>query len=310
MRNHWDLIQIVIPCFNGEEFLRETLFSIQNQTYANFDCLMIDDGSEDDSLKIFSDFSKSDPRFRVLQNSENRGESYSVNRGWANKRGNLVSILSCDDPQPNDWLEEMYLLYKRHSESNFIVYYPNRITIDPRGEVLKSEYLMDWNPRIISDDFICIPSVGAIIDSEKLPNGFIPRLSHVDYPSDLIQYLNIMRFGVGLRHPTFFCNWRLHSQNKSSLDRNLLANRLEFGILSYFNNLNLEMSLYQIISLTSQCHRLKTSEFRFAWISWLQWYKKLITGNEYSLVKIHFCLFNVSRRYFIRRLFRFLNSAR
>ena len=75
-----ELVQIVIPCFNGQKYLEETLVSIQNQTHKNFDCLMVNDGSIDDSLSIFLRFAQGDPRFRLLQNERNLGESHTVNR--------------------------------------------------------------------------------------------------------------------------------------------------------------------------------------------------------------------------------------
>jgi len=236
MSTQGDLVQIVIPCFNGEEFLRETLFSIQNQTYANFDCLMIDDGSEDDSLKIFGDFSQSDPRFRAMQNSENRGESYSVNRGWANKRGNLVSILSCDDPQPDDWLEEMYLFYKSHAKNNFVVYYPNRVVINQSGDFVRREMLLEWSESSLIDDLLCVASVGALIDTSLLPNDFEPRIEEVRFPSDLIQYLKIVEFGSGIRHPNFFCVWREHLGGKSADDRTRLAQEFVLGMSIYIKS--------------------------------------------------------------------------
>jgi glycosyltransferase involved in cell wall biosynthesis len=310
MNDFGDLIQIVIPCFNGEEYLAETLNSIKHQTYHNFDCLLIDDCSDDKSFEIYQHFAKNDTRFRVLQNSENQGESYSVNKGWANRRGSLISILSCDDPQPSDWLEEMHKFYKSNSEKNSIVFYPNRKTIDSLGKTLTRDYLLDWNQRTINNDFICIPSVGAIIDANKLPSDFVPRLNHVDYPSDLIQYLNISRFGEGLRHPTFFCNWRLHSQNKSSLDRTVLAECLEAGICAYFNSLNTEMNNYQIVSLTSQCHRLKTYGLTHRWISWFVWYNKFRNNHRESFIKAHYFMLIVLLRYFLRRFYRLVNSRK
>ena len=308
MNSFGDLIQIVIPCFNGEEFLEKTLRSIKEQTYQNFDCLLIDDCSDDKSFEIIQRFTNDDTRFRVLQNSENRGESYSVNKGWVNRRGSLISILSCDDPQPSDWLEEMYKFYKWNSDKSHIVFYPNRKTIDSSGKTLKRDYLMDWNQRTINDDFICIPSVGAIIDSDRLPDDFVPRLNHVDHPSDLIQYLNISRFGEGLRHPRYFCNWRLHSQNKSSLDQTLLAERLENGIRAYFNSLNVEMNPYQIISLTSQCHRMKTHGLKHGWISWFDWYNEFSINQRSSFIKANYIMIRVLLRYLLRRFYRLVNS--
>jgi glycosyltransferase involved in cell wall biosynthesis len=213
---------------------------------------MIDDGSYDDSSLIFANFAQIDERFRLLKNEKNLGESSSVNKGWSNRKGNLVCVLSCDDPQPDKWLEEMVAFYEQNSNSNYIVFYPNRNTIDSSGQLLRSDQLLDWKNDSVNEDFICIPSVGAIIDCSKLPSDFTPRNALVDYPSDLIQYMEISKFGSGLRHPTFYCNWRMHKENKSSINARNFAKGLEDGIKTYFQNDGRQMSSFQKLSLTSQ----------------------------------------------------------
>lgn len=218
MDSQGDLVQIVIPCFNGAEFLEETLYSIQNQSYRNFDCLMIDDGSTDNTSRIFDDFAQHDSRFRVLKNLENQGESFSVNRGWQNRRGDLITFVSCDDPQPSDWLNEMISFYKFHAHGDYIVYYPNRIVIDQHGDLLRKETLFDWSDSLLFIDLLCVPSVGAIINCSLLPKNFEPRIVGVKYPSDLVQYLKIAEIGSGLRHPTYYSVWREHENGKSAED--------------------------------------------------------------------------------------------
>lgn len=221
MGNGRELVQVVIPCFNGEKYLEETLVSIQNQTHKNFDCLMVDDGSSDDSLSIFLRFAQDDPRFRLLNHEENLGESYTVNRGWHHKKGKLISILSYDDPQPHDWLERMIKF--RSENPGFIVYYPNRSVIDECSKPVRCELLFDWSKSLIWEDLLCIVSVGAIIDSEFLPSDFEPRIQEVVFPSDLIQYLKLSHFGDGIRHPNYYSIWREHGNGKSADDKKTLA---------------------------------------------------------------------------------------
>ena len=234
MHDSRDMVQIIIPCLNGQEYLEETLRSIQNQTYKNFDCLMIDDGSNDLSTSIFEAVALGDSRFRMLKNEKNRGESYSVNRGWSNKRGSLVSILSCDDPQPSDWLEALVTF--RESNPGYIVYYPNRNVIDEKGTSLRQESLFDWSASLLERDLLCIVSVGAIIDTAFLPSDFLPRISEVVFPSDLIQYLRISHFGTGLRHPYYFSVWREHSKSKSADDKRVLAQEFTDAMCLYLNS--------------------------------------------------------------------------
>jgi glycosyltransferase involved in cell wall biosynthesis len=230
-----EFIQIIIPCFNGQDYLEETLVSIQNQTHNNFDCLMVDDGSSDDSSSIFNRFTNEDPRFRLLRNEMNRGESYSVNRGWEIKKGELICVLSFDDPQPLDWLEKM--LDFRKENPGFIVYYPNRLVIDDSSKTLRREVLFDWSESLLREDLLCIVSVGAIIDSRLVPKDFEPRIQEVVFPSDLVQYLKLSNFGGGIRHPSYFSNWREHGKGKSADSKRDLAKEFTTGMSIYLSSL-------------------------------------------------------------------------
>ena len=228
-----ELVQILIPCFNGQEYLEETLLSIQNQTHINFDCLLVDDGSSDNTSNIFNRFVQDDSRFRLLKNEKNQGESYSVNRAWNSKKGKLICVLSFDDPQPRDWLESMIKF--RSENPGYIVYYPNRLVISETGILIRREVLFDWNKSLLTNDLLCIVSVGALIDSIFLPNNFEPRIQEVVFPSDLVQYLKLSEYGDGLRHPSYFCVWRDHGKSKSAGERKVLAKEFAAGMNVFLN---------------------------------------------------------------------------
>ena len=233
MTSDGELVQILIPCFNGQEYLEETLISIQNQSYSNFDCLLVDDGSSDNSASIFNRFAQDDLRFRLLKNKKNQGESYTVNRAWNSKKGKLVCVLSFDDPQPHDWLENMIKF--RNENPGFIVYYPNRLVIDEKGLSIRSEVLFDWSKSLLRDDLLCIVSVGAVIDSDFLPSSFEPRIQEVVFPSDLVQYLKLSEYGDGIRHPSYFCVWRDHVKSKSANERKILAKEFAAGLNAFLS---------------------------------------------------------------------------
>jgi glycosyltransferase involved in cell wall biosynthesis len=60
-------ISVIIPCFNNADHIEETLASVQNQTVTDWECVIVDDGSTDNSKAIINSFSESDLRFRYLQ---------------------------------------------------------------------------------------------------------------------------------------------------------------------------------------------------------------------------------------------------
>ena len=94
------LVTVVIPFFNAEQFIRETIESVLAQTYGNWELLLVDDGSTDGSLDLAVDYSRHYPgRVKYLQHDgqENRGLSASRNLGVSAGRGEFVAFLDADD---------------------------------------------------------------------------------------------------------------------------------------------------------------------------------------------------------------------
>ena len=94
-----ELISIIVPIFNVENYLRECLDSIHHQTYENFECLLIDDGSPDKSAEICKEYVAKDSRFRYFK-KENGGVSSARNFGIAQATGSYITFVDSDD-----WLE-------------------------------------------------------------------------------------------------------------------------------------------------------------------------------------------------------------
>ena len=88
-------ISVLMPVYNGEAYLREAIDSILQQSFSDFEFLIIDDGSTDGSAAIITSFS--DPRIVFLQNGRNQGLVYTLNRGLQYARGIYVARMDQDD---------------------------------------------------------------------------------------------------------------------------------------------------------------------------------------------------------------------
>lgn len=88
-------VTVLMPVFNGARHLRSTLESLQKQTFPDFEVLLVDDGSTDDSVSIAQ--SLGDPRIRILANAKNLGLVESLNRGLTDARGIFIARLDADD---------------------------------------------------------------------------------------------------------------------------------------------------------------------------------------------------------------------
>ena len=90
------LISIVIPAYNRAHFLPETLESALGQSISDIECIVVDDGSTDDTFAVLERFRERDPRVRYLR-QDNRGPSAARNYGLAESRGRYIQFLDSDD---------------------------------------------------------------------------------------------------------------------------------------------------------------------------------------------------------------------
>lgn len=99
------LVSVIIPMYQAEATIERALSSVLNQTYPNWECIVVDDGSTDDSLCFTSRFVQEDPRVRVLS-QVNGGRSAARNTGTAVAQGEYVSFLDADDVLVSTFLEK------------------------------------------------------------------------------------------------------------------------------------------------------------------------------------------------------------
>ena len=104
---HQELISIIVPIFNTEKHLHQCLDSISSQSYENFECLLINDGSTDASASICREYVAKDARFRYFE-KENGGVSSARNLGIERSGGAYITFIDSDDWVEFDYLEVLY----------------------------------------------------------------------------------------------------------------------------------------------------------------------------------------------------------
>ena len=99
-------ISIIMPCYNSEKYLGSCLDSVLAQTFEDFEVILVDDGSRDDTLKIAQDYARRDPRVHVLA-KENGGVAAARNLGLEHARGEWITFVDSDDLLPDHALETL-----------------------------------------------------------------------------------------------------------------------------------------------------------------------------------------------------------
>lgn len=112
-------ISVVMPTYNRIDLLSRSIESILNQTYKDFEFIIVDDGSTDDSVALIQAYQKQDKRIRLIQNETNKGISFSRNRGMDAAKGRYLAIMDSDDYSEPERLEKSLAFMKKHK--NYVV---------------------------------------------------------------------------------------------------------------------------------------------------------------------------------------------
>jgi glycosyltransferase involved in cell wall biosynthesis len=163
-----NLVSIIIPVFNQEKYLKETLDSVFNQTYSNWECILVNDGSTDNSILIINEYLAQDNRFYFI-NSDNKGVSNARNLALKQVKGDYVLFLDGDDLIHPQKIELAISHFQKDTDLSIVfnttnyfqdtienVLYPMKID----AELLNfNDLLLYWGEKII------IPIHSAIIRS-------------------------------------------------------------------------------------------------------------------------------------------------
>lgn len=115
------LISVIMPLYNAEKYLAESLTSVLKQTLLQFELICINDASTDGTLDILREFQKRDNRIKIILNEEHSGAAYSRNEGIKVSRGAYLSFLDGDDIFEEEMLEAAYNIAKR-TQADIVLY--------------------------------------------------------------------------------------------------------------------------------------------------------------------------------------------
>ena len=127
-------ISIVLPTYNGSDFLSQALDSILNQTYADFELIIVDDASTDETPRIIADYAKRDKRIRVIRNPENQHIAASLNIGFKTAKGQYLTWTSDDNLYRPTALAVMVDYLDNHPETGLVYTDWTRYNVIDRAE--------------------------------------------------------------------------------------------------------------------------------------------------------------------------------
>lgn len=171
-------VSIIMPCFNGAKTIEASVASVQSQTYEDWELLIIDDGSADNSREIIEKFANADTRIKSLRTSgKNHGVHIARNLGLSKAQGRYISFLDCDDRWYPNSLELRINCLHRHKAM---------VTFGPYVRVFGNDKhkLVKTVPRVGYADMLARNHIGnltGLYDRKSVGLIFQQDIRHEDY---------------------------------------------------------------------------------------------------------------------------------
>ena len=211
-------VSVVIPVYNAEKYLNRCLDSVVNQKFIDWECILIDDGSSDNSGIICDDYAQKDKRFKTIH-KRNGGPSVARNEGIKNSTGKYLCFIDSDD-----WVDSLYL---QQLIENAIEDVPSLIITGfikedingPSKHEHKDElYTEESFHKMFEERKFCFEGYpfGKLYNIELINNNNIRFNPHVKFSEDLIFNLDYI---LCIKHIKFISGTAYHymNDNPSSL---------------------------------------------------------------------------------------------
>lgn len=150
------MVSVVINIYNGEKYIEKCVQSILNQTFADFELIIVDDGSNDNTAQIIDNIAFSDKRIRVYH-TMNKGLSGSRKYGLSLMYGQYGIFLDCDDWVESDWLELLFIAVTRENADLAICeYYEEYDYTNKHIEITEQDDVIDYTRDLIHGRTWCV----------------------------------------------------------------------------------------------------------------------------------------------------------
>ena len=188
-----ELVSIIVPVYNSEAYLAQTIESVQQQTYPHWELLLVDDCSTDTSAAMIEAYAAQDERIHYIRLSENSGAAIARNTGLAASKGRYIAYLDADDLWFPQKLERQLAFLTQNNVSFSCCAYEK---IEQDGSSLHKTV---WMPKTMNYHQLLkntiIQTVGVIVDT-KLIDPTLLVMPDVRRGQDFATWLQILRSGI------------------------------------------------------------------------------------------------------------------
>ena len=188
MKNN--LVSIITPSYNSAKFIKDCINSVASQTYKEWEMIIVDDCSTDDSRQLITKYAKKDNRIKVILLEENVGAAAARNIAIKESEGKYIAFLDSDDLWKKNKLEKQLSFMKENNIAfSFTSYQPISENGIEKYSIIKAPYQMDYHSYLKNTIIGCLT---VVIDRDKTGNF---KMQNIRSSHDMALWLLIMKRG-------------------------------------------------------------------------------------------------------------------
>jgi len=224
------LVSVITPTYNRADLLPETIESVLAQDYPNFEYIILDDGSTDNTQQILAKYN--DPRLK-WETHPNMGETRTVNKGFQMAKGEYIAVVNSDDPILPGFISKVAAFLQQRPEA--LVVYPDWLMIDEHSNPIKEIIVREFSYPEMLREHHCHVGPGGMIRRRaiELEKGRDPNWRYV---GDYEFWLRVALHGSFIRIPETLVCWRSHSGGATKTAANITIAKEHIEVVDTYYN--------------------------------------------------------------------------
>ncbi len=170
-------ISVITPAFNVAQYLPDTIKSVLAQTFTDYEMIIVDDCSSDNTYEIAQQYAKENPQIRVIRQEKNGGVSAARNTALNAAKGDFIAFLDADDKWMPDKLEKQYSFMKQNGYVLTYTQYRMLLDGDEVGRVIKVPRSMTYKKIYGNTSIACLT---VMVDRKTVGEFYMPPISHTE----------------------------------------------------------------------------------------------------------------------------------
>jgi glycosyltransferase involved in cell wall biosynthesis len=250
--NKKPLVSVIMPIYNGSKYMVEAIDSILDQTYKNFEFIIVNDNSTDSTWEILKSYKKRHPKLRIINLTSQHGPFGAINFALRYAKGEFIAPMDSDDVSLPKRLEKQVQFLLNNKDVIIAGTYAR--IIDSQGKIIGKKAFATKNGDIYRKFFEVHPIVHP---SSMIRRSLLPKQDKIYYEKfgindDYYTFFRLLKYGKFANIDEFLFNYRIHLKNNSLQGlKGKLMNTIKIRLIA-LTQLGYRPTLMGLIKFTGQ----------------------------------------------------------